>query len=144
MFKRIAVATDGSETADKAVEMALDIAARYQATLLVLSVYEPVSPARLALEKQDAPEEIQWSINRTEYVDRTLADVSKRAGAHGVEAIAVAREGDPASVICELAAAHDADLLVIGNKGMQRRVFGSVPKWVCQHAPCSVVLAKTT
>jgi nucleotide-binding universal stress UspA family protein len=47
-------------------------------------------------------------------------------------------------VLCELAAEHDADLLVIGNKGMNRRVFGSVPRAVCQHAPCSVVVVKTT
>ena len=42
------------------------------------------------------------------------------------------------------AAEHEADLLVIGNKGMNRRVLGSVPRRVCQRAPCSVVVAKTT
>jgi nucleotide-binding universal stress UspA family protein len=47
-------------------------------------------------------------------------------------------------VLCDLAAEHGADLLVIGNKGIHRRILGSVPKTVSQHAPCSVVIAKTT
>jgi len=144
MFNTIAVATDGTGTADRAVEMALDIAAHYNARLLILSVYEPVSAAQLAHEQAEAPEDIQWSINPTEHVDVTLADVTERAKARGLESSAVAREGEPASVICELAEAHGADLLVIGNKGMQRRLFGSVPRSICQHAPCSVVVAKTT
>jgi nucleotide-binding universal stress UspA family protein len=144
MFKKIAVATDGSDTADRAVEMALDIAERYNAQLLVLSAYEPVSSAQLETEREGAPEEIQWSINPTEYVDKTLADAAERAEARGLEVTSVARQGEPASVICQLASEHRADLLVIGNKGMQRRLFGSVPRSICQHAPCSVVLAKTT
>jgi nucleotide-binding universal stress UspA family protein len=144
MFKKIAVATDGSDTADRAVEMALDIAERYNAQLLVLSAYEPVSSAQLETEREGAPEEIQWSINPTEYVDKTLADVAERAEARGLEVTSLARQGEPASVICQLASEHRADLLVIGNKGMQRRLFGSVPRSICQQAPCSVVLAKTT
>lgn len=47
-------------------------------------------------------------------------------------------------MICDLAAEHGADLLVVGNKGIERRIFGSVPKSICQQAPCSVVIAKTT
>jgi nucleotide-binding universal stress UspA family protein len=61
-----------------------------------------------------------------------------------LESEAVARQGEPAEVICELASEYSVDLLVIGNKGMNRRVLGSVPKSICQHAPCSVVVAKTT
>jgi nucleotide-binding universal stress UspA family protein len=144
MFKTIAVGTDGSETADKAVEMALDIAAHYRARLLIFSVYQPVGAGRLEREQEEAPEEIQWSINPHEDVDSTLADVEQRASARGLEATSVAREGEPASTICELAQEHAVDLLVIGNKGMQRRVFGSVPKKISQNAPCSVVIAKTT
>jgi nucleotide-binding universal stress UspA family protein len=144
MFKTIAVATDGSETADRAVDMAFDLAERYRARLLVLSAYAPVNPARLEREKQDAPDEIQWEISPTEDVDATLEDVKERAGARGLNVTVFARQGEPATAICDLAAEHNADLLVIGNKGMQRRLFGSVPKRICQHAPCSVVLAKTT
>ena len=47
-------------------------------------------------------------------------------------------------MLIELAESHDADLLVIGNRGMQRRVLGSVPNSVTHKAPCSVYVVKTT
>ena len=53
-------------------------------------------------------------------------------------------EGDPADVLIRLAEECNADLLVIGNKGMQRRVLGSVPNTVTHKAPCSVYVVKTT
>ena len=74
----------------------------------------------------------------------TLATALKRALERGLESDTVARRGEPAEVICELAAEFGADLLVIGNKGMNRRMLGSVPRSICQQAPCSVVVAKTT
>jgi nucleotide-binding universal stress UspA family protein len=144
MFKTIAVGTDGTETADKAVGVALDIAERYRARLLILSVYKPVSLKQLEREREQAPEEVQWSIHEAERVDAILARALHRARAIGLESEAIARPGDPADVICELASEHEVDLLVIGNKGMNRRVLGSVPRSICQHAPCSVVVAKTT
>ena len=144
MFQTIAVGTDGSETADKAVETALDIAEHYQARLLILSVYKPVASGRLASERDEAPEDIQWSINPHEDVDATLADAVQMALARGLAASGLAHEGDPAGVICQLAKDHAADLLVIGNKGMQRRFPGSVPNKISHHAPCSVLIAKTT
>jgi nucleotide-binding universal stress UspA family protein len=144
MFKTIAVGTDGTETADKALGVALDIADRYGARLLILSVYTPVSRKELAREREESPEEVQWSIHEEERVDAILTRALHRARAIGLDSEAVARTGDPADVICELASEHNVDLLVIGNKGMNRRVLGSVPRSICQHAPCSVVVAKTT
>jgi nucleotide-binding universal stress UspA family protein len=53
-------------------------------------------------------------------------------------------EGEPADVLVRLAAESGADLLVIGNKGMERRVLGSVPNSVTHKADCSVLVVKTT
>jgi nucleotide-binding universal stress UspA family protein len=53
-------------------------------------------------------------------------------------------EGEPAEVLARLAQECDADLLVIGNKGMHRRVLGSVPNSVTHKASCSVYVVKTT
>jgi len=144
MFKTIAVGTDGTKTADNAVDVALDIAERYGARLLIFSVYAPMSDKELAKDRAELPEEIQWKISATKRVDAVLDRALDRARARGLESDAVARQGEPAAVICQLAAEHNADLLVVGNKGMKRRVFGSVPRGICQHAPCSVVVAKTT
>ena len=55
-----------------------------------------------------------------------------------------ADEGDAGEVLVRLAEGCEADLLVIGNKGMERRVLGSVPNTVTHNAGCSVLVVKTT
>jgi nucleotide-binding universal stress UspA family protein len=144
MFKKIAVGTDGSDTAELAVEMALDIAGRYGAELLVFSAYHSDEPAQSESEVAEAPEEVQWMMSPGGQVEAMLADVGDKARARGLSARTYSSEGEPAKVLCDLAEQHGVDLLVIGNKGIQRRILGSVPKAVAQHAPCSVVVAKTT
>ena len=143
MVNTIAVGTDGSETAAKAVDFAIDMAEKYGSRLVVGSSYRPVSEDRLRKEQADAPEDIQWSINPSEDVEATLRAVEEQARERGLSTTSEAREGDPAEVLCGIAEAHEADVLVVGNKGMQRRVLGSVPNSVSHKAPCSVVIVKT-
>src|SRR5215472_14476060 len=104
MFKTIAVATDGSETADKAVDVALDIAERYSARLLILSAYTPPSVKQMERERSGLPEEVQWTMHATEQVDAILDRALYRARERGLEAETLARTGEPADVICALAA----------------------------------------
>jgi nucleotide-binding universal stress UspA family protein len=144
MVQTVAVGTDGSGTADKAVEFAIEMAARYEARIVFISAYVPVRESRLHREARDAPEDLQWSINPAEDVDATLRECEERAEARGLRWASEAREGDPAKILVDLAASNDADVLVIGNKGMQRKVLGSVPNTVSHNAPCSVVIVKTT
>lgn len=144
MIQTIAVGTDGSETASKAVDFALGLAEKFGSRLVVASSYRPVGEDKLRREQRDAPADIQWSINPQEEVTAALRAVEEKAKARGVETTSEAREGDPADVLVEIAEAHGADLLVVGNKGMQRRVLGSVPNSVSHKAPCSVVIVKTT
>jgi nucleotide-binding universal stress UspA family protein len=143
MFRTIAVATDGSETAGKAVDLAVDLAARYESQLLVFTAYEP-APRQERLEDKELPEDADWKPSAHEDVDAIFVDATERAGTRGIEPQAVAREGEPAQVICDLAEEFKTDLLVIGNKGIDRRVLGSVPNTVVHNAPCTVVLTKTT
>ena len=144
MIQTIAVGTDGSGTASKAVEFALDMAEKFGARVVVASSYRPVSEGRLRQEQRDAPEDIQWSLNPMQDVEATLRSVEEQARARGLEASSEAREGDPADVLCAIAEERGADLLVVGNRGMQRKVLGSVPNSVSHKAPCSVVIVKTT
>ena len=144
MVKAIAVGTDGSDTAQKAVDFALDMAERYKAKVVIASAYVPVSESRLQREKVDAPQEIQWSINPSEEVDETLRTAEEQAKDRGLDYASEARNGDPADVLVEIAADHGADVVVVGNKGMQRRLLGSVPNSVSHNAPCSVLIVKTT
>ncbi len=135
--------TDGSETASKAVDFAIDMAERYGSRLVVASSFRPITEDRLAKEQADAPQEIQWSINPTEDVEATLRQAEEKAKARGIRTVSDARQGDPADVLCEVAEEHGADVLVVGSKGMHRRVLGSVPNTVSHKAPCSVLIVKT-
>jgi nucleotide-binding universal stress UspA family protein len=144
MIKTVAVGTDGSDTAAKAVEFAIDLAARYEAEIVFLSAYKAASEERRQRESRDAPEDVQWQFSASEDVDPALRDAEDSAKERGLRTTSEAKEGDPSKVLVELAGKHDADILVIGNKGMDRTVLGSVPNTVSHKAPCSVVIVKTT
>jgi nucleotide-binding universal stress UspA family protein len=147
MFRLIVVGTDGSETASHALAEALQLAAPLGATLDIVSAYQPVRKARLNAEAKEAPEGYQWAINPHEDVDATLQAAADAAVAAGVEARTHARQGDPADAILDVAEEHGADLIVVGNKGMtgtKRFLLGSVPNKLSHHAPCSVLIIRTT
>ena len=144
MISTVAVGTDGSGTASKAVEAAIDLAEKYGAKVVFISAYRPVDEGRIKREQRDAPSDVQWSINPDEDVNATLRDCEELAEGRGVPFESAASQGDPADVLVELAEKHNADVLVIGNKGMQRRMLGSVPNSVTHKANCSVFVVKTT
>jgi nucleotide-binding universal stress UspA family protein len=144
MFSTVAVGTDGSSTAGTAMEAALDLAERYGATLLVLSAYSRQPRGSTAVHLSGAAPDAEWASNASEQVERILAEAEETAAARGVECRSAMGEGDPGEVLVELAAAHGADVMVVGNRGMHRRVLGSVPNTVTHKAPCSVLVVKTT
>ena len=146
MYSSIVVGTDGSETAGEAVRQATELAKSLGAKLHVVSAYEPVPEGQLRRERQDVPEDAQWSVNPRQDVDATLKDVAGNAG-DGVEIETHAREGDPADAILDVAEEQGSDLVVVGNRGMtgaRRFLLGSVPNKVSHHAPCSVMIIRTT
>jgi nucleotide-binding universal stress UspA family protein len=147
MFKSIVVGTDGSETAGEAVRQATDLARTLGAALEIVSAYEPVPAGRLRTERRDAPEDLQWAINPREDVDLALEAAAAPAREEGVDVNVYARQGDPADAILDVAEERGADLIVVGNKGMtgaKRFLLGSVPNKVSHHAPCSVLIIRTT
>ena len=147
MFESIVVGTDGSDTATKAVRRAVELARAVGAKVELVSAYEPVPAQQLAAERRDAPEDLQWTINPREVVDATLDAAAEVAQEEGVKAQVYARQGDPADAILDVAEEQNADLIVVGNKGMtgaKRFLLGSVPNKVSHHAPCSVLIIRTT
>jgi nucleotide-binding universal stress UspA family protein len=147
MFQSIVVGTDGSETAGEAVREAIELAKSLGASIELVSAYEPVSRQRLREEARQAPDDLQWMVNPREDVEATLSEASERIEAAGVSVTTYAREGDPADAILDVAEERNADLIVVGNKGMtgaKRFLLGSVPNKVSHHAPCSVLIIRTT
>ena len=147
MFGSIVVGTDGSDTARQAVREAIELAKQVGASVHIVSAFEPVSNQRLREEQRQAPEDMQWMVNPREDVDATLREASEEVEGAGIKVETCAREGDPADAILDVAEERGADLIVVGNKGMtgaKRFLLGSVPNKVSHHAPCSVLIVRTT
>jgi nucleotide-binding universal stress UspA family protein len=143
MFSSIVVGTDGSKTADRALTRALELARLTGGRLHVVSAYSP-APAKVS----GAPvsEAAEWSVGPDFEVEGVLDRAGGRARSEGVEIKAHSPKGDPADAILAVAKEIDADLIVLGSRGMQgaRRVLGSVPNKVSHRAPCDVLIVQTT
>ena len=143
MFSSIVVGTDGSETADRALTRAFDMARLTGARLHVVSAYAP-TPARLT-GGAPATEAAEWSVGPDFEVQAVLDRAEGRARGEDVKIEVHALKGDPADAIIAIAAETNADLIVLGSRGMQgaRRVLGSVPNKVSHRAPCDVLIVQT-
>jgi nucleotide-binding universal stress UspA family protein len=144
MVNTVAVGTDGTPTASQAVATAIDLAERNNARLVLISSYRNATNGLAISEPERIPHDIEWAMNPVGQADAILAEAADGAQARGLPVIKVARAGNPADVLCNVAAEQRADVLVIGNKGMHRRVLGSIPNSVAHNAPCSVLIVKTT
>jgi nucleotide-binding universal stress UspA family protein len=147
VFTRIVVGTDGSETAAEAVRQAVDLAKLAGASLSIVSAYAPVPKRRIEGEQQDAPHDVQHEIGPREDVNLILDAAAAAAKKEGVEVQTHPVEAEPADAILNVAEETNADLIVVGNKGMtgaRRFLLGSVPNNVSHHAPCSVIIVRTT
>ena len=121
----------------KQVKQAAEFARRFDAKLVLLSAFKDGPPP------PDA-DEAQWAYSPGAQVREILSRTEAEMNDSGIECTTAVDEGDPAEVLVRLADDCGADVLVIGNKGMQRRVLGSVPKSVAHNADCSVFVVKTT
>jgi nucleotide-binding universal stress UspA family protein len=137
MISTVAVGTDGSETASEAVKQAAEFARRFDAKLVLLSAFKDTPPAT-------GSDEAQWAYSPAAQLREILARTETDLSQQGLECSTLVDEGDPADVLVRLADECNADVLVIGNKGIHRRVLGSVPKSVAHNADCSVFVVKTT
>jgi nucleotide-binding universal stress UspA family protein len=148
VFASIVVGTDGSDTAATAVRYAIDLAREAGARLHIVSAYEPVSEQRLRGGRVEVPKDLQWVINPREDVLAVLERAERDARGAGVEQVETfARQGDAADAIIDVAEEQRSDLIVVGNRGMtgaKRFLLGSVPNKVSHHAPCSVLIVRTT
>jgi nucleotide-binding universal stress UspA family protein len=148
MFGRIVVGTDGSDTATEAVRQATELARLSGAQLDIVSAFEPIPQRQVNVEAREAPGDVQYEIGPREDVNLILDAASGNAKQAGIAEVQThPREGDPAEAILDIAEEVKADLIVVGNKGMtgaRRFLLGSVPNNISHHAPCSVIIVKTT
>jgi nucleotide-binding universal stress UspA family protein len=149
MFASILVGTDGSDTARTAVRSAIELARQLSAPLHIVSAYEPPSAERLPrVGGAGTGNEREWAVSPHGDVLALLDQARQEAERAGLEAVETfARQGDAADAILDVAEEQRAGLIVVGNKGMtgaKRFLLGSVPNKVSHHAPCSVLIVRTT
>jgi nucleotide-binding universal stress UspA family protein len=148
MFASILVGTDGSDTAHTALRSAIDLACLVGAPLHIVSAYEPASDERLRRANVQVPPDLEWTVNPRDDVLALLDQAQKEAEQAGVASVETfARQGDAADAILDVAEEQRAELIVVGNKGMtgaKRFLLGSVPNKISHHAPCSVLIVRTT
>ena len=146
-YTTILCGTDGSESSFRAVDRAAAVARDAGAKLVLACAYRPMS----AREVQDAADALGGESYKVsgatpaEDVLRDAADRAKRIGAKDVETKAV--EGDPVDELGRLAKDRKADLVVVGNRGLNSlagRLLGSVPANISHRATCDVLIVHTT
>lgn len=140
--------TDGSVTAQRAVTSAAELAAADGARLVVVTAFSAGEPLVSEAEAAAVPDDIRYVLTdraQAEELAQRGRAVAKEAGVEKVVVQAI--EGDAADVLLEAAQDFDADLIVVGSKGLTSHahfILGSVAAAVAHHAPCDVLVAHTT
>jgi nucleotide-binding universal stress UspA family protein len=124
VYQKILVGTDGSKTAAKAVDRAVDVAKASGASLTIFTAAPPSKG------------------------DKVVSAESARHKDSGVAIDTRVTDGEPVGALIDTARSGDYDLVVIGNRGMtgvsRFLRLGSVPNKVSHHLPCSLLIVKTT
>jgi nucleotide-binding universal stress UspA family protein len=142
-YRTVVVGTDGSETAQLAVRQAAELAKAFDGQLIIVSAFSDSGGGA----SSEVPRDIEWSVTDAAGAEeraRSGRTIAKEVGLSKVR-VRVDR-GDPAEVILNAADDTDADLIVVGSRGMtgaKRFVLGSVPNKVSHHTPCDLAIVHT-
>lgn len=141
-YSKIVVGTDGSKSSLLAVERAARIAAAFDATLIIgCAYYESKEDASKTLRQDSVT--ILGDDPARENLDKA-ADAARAVGATSVET--EVRTGTPVEALMAIVNDHQADLLVVGNRGINSltgRLLGSVPADVARQSDCDVMIVHT-
>ena len=141
MARSIVVGTDGSEAADEAVRQATDMASSEGARLHLVTAYPDPQFLRVRVASVAHTE----TVDLREVAESQLKRAARDALSKGVEVETHVREGHPAEVIIDVANQEQADLIVVGSRGLtgiKRYLLGSVSSEVSHHAHCSVMIVR--
>lgn len=132
MFKTVLFPVDMSPEAKQAAAVAVDIVKHHQSRLVLLSVVETAGDSDASAE-QASPESVA----------QLLAQVKDMFAQQGIESEAIEKQGQPAFVICDVADEQEADLIVMGCRGVgliEDHQGESVTMRVINLSPCPVLV----
>ena len=144
MSDAIVVGTDGSDTAKRAVREAMRLARALDAEIHIVSAFEPLRGARVVGAPEGTVE--AWIPLPDAAVNAVVEEAAADVRASGIPVRTHTHEGHAADVLLRVADDVDANMIVVGNRGMHgaaRFVLGSVPNKVSHHAHCNVLIVAT-
>ncbi|WP_330253936.1 universal stress protein [Nocardia sp. NBC_00565] len=145
-YRTIVVGTDGSDSSYVAVEKAASLAAAAGATLVVACAYYPTDDRDVAAAA-DVLKDEAYQVRGSAPTNEILRTARDRATAEGAEEIVErAIVGEPVESLLALVKEVEADLLVVGNRGLNTlagRLLGSVPSDVARKSRSDVLIVHT-
>lgn len=146
-YNTVVVGTDGSESSLAAVDRAAAVAADAGGTLVIVCAYYPARRQDVVQAEHDLGDEAYQVVGSTpaEETVRTAQERARNASAGSIDTLAVV--GEPVASLRQVAADRAADLLVVGNRGLNTltgRILGSVPSEVARKSGLDVLIVHTT
>jgi len=145
-YRTVVVGTDGSDSSLRAVDRAASIASAADARLVIACAYYPVTEREVQRAVEALRDEAYQVVGSAPAEDtlQTAHDRAVAAGARNIVKIPVV--GAPVEALLELVGDQQADLLVVGNRGLNTltgRLLGSVPSDTARRASCDVLIVHT-
>lgn len=146
-YRTVVVGTDGSDSSMAAVDRAASVAADSAATLVIGCAYYPADKEQVEKASDVLRDEAYQVVGSAPAEDtlRTARERAVKAGATDVETVPVV--GEPVDSLRKVVKEHAADLLVVGNRGLNTlagRILGSVPSEVARKTGVDVLIVHTT
>lgn len=146
-YRTVVVGTDGSQSSYAAVDRAARVAADSQAKLVIACAFYPTSKEDVD-RAQDVLGDEAYQVVGSAPAEETLHTARERAAAQGAENVeSIPVQGEPVATLLRVVKEHSADLLVVGNRGLNTlagRILGSVPSEVARKSGSDVLIVHTT
>jgi len=143
MYKRILIATDGSDKSRKAAEEGVELAKALGAEVIALNVVNEVVIASAVRQLGSDKKEVEDKLMAAG--QKAVDAIKKMAADQGVKVDTIVRAGAPANVVIDVAAANNADLIIMGShgeSGASKLLIGSVVQKVLYWATIPVLVVR--
>jgi nucleotide-binding universal stress UspA family protein len=147
-YQTVVVGTDGSDSSFRAVDRAAAIAADTGATLVIVSAFQAASSRAVVAAQDSLGDDVAYQVvgsNPAEDSVRTASERAVKLGATKIDTVVI--DGEPVAALTQVVIDRKADLLVVGNRGLNTlagRILGSVPAEAARKSAVDVLIVHTT
>jgi nucleotide-binding universal stress UspA family protein len=147
MFHKILVAIDDSDLGSNIFEEAIKFAQANKSEVMLIHVLPLLDDIYPGTPYVGMPQ-MAWQAYHEKWVDREdleirrLRFLEREATAVGIPTQFTLNYGDPGKMVCALAKTYDADLIIVGRRGLRglnELLVGSVSNYIFHHSPCDIL-----